>query len=96
CCRFMHGRAGTSFCAGQGVRNVIWSFQMNDEKCSTVQKPARPFGLRGKWRHAALRDWKREPPLSASRAWPDTIWRSNAVRAETATDPGSSQLITDG
>ncbi|WP_256961147.1 ClpP-like prohead protease/major capsid protein fusion protein [Salinicola salarius] len=55
-----------------------------------MQKLARPFGLHGKWRHAALRDWKREPPFSASRAWPGAIWRSNAVRAETSTDPNTT------
>ncbi|WP_448127297.1 MerR family DNA-binding protein [Salinicola sp. NYA28a] len=57
-----------------------------------MQKLARPFGLRGKWRHAALRGWKREPPFSASRAWPGAIWRSNAVRAETSTDPSLDEI----
>ena len=33
---------------------------MSVEKRSIAQKQARPFGLRGKWRHAALRDLARE------------------------------------
>jgi len=33
---------------------------MSDEKRSIAQKLARPKGLRGKWRHAALRDLARE------------------------------------
>ena len=43
-------------------------FQMSDEKRRIAQKQARPFGLRGKCRHAALRDLARAPPFPASRA----------------------------
>ena len=53
----------------------------------TYVKLARPFGLRGKLRYASLRDLARERPLPASRASRGAIWRSNAVRVETATAP---------
>src|SRR5262245_9178273 len=53
---FRSGRDGACFCAGQGARRVVWSFQMNDEQRGAAQKQARPSGLRGKWRHASLRD----------------------------------------
>ncbi|WP_312256398.1 methyltransferase family protein [Stutzerimonas nitrititolerans] len=48
CCRFVRGRAGACFCAKQGARSEVWSFQMSDEERSVAQKQARPFGLRGK------------------------------------------------
>ncbi len=75
-------------------------FQMNDEKRRIAQKQARPEGLRGKSRHAALRDLAREPPLPASRALrnaarPGEIWRSNAARDETATDPRMGATKTE-
>ncbi|MDP3813616.1 hypothetical protein [Pseudomonas sp.] len=60
---------------------------MSDEKRSSAQKQARPFGLRGKWRQAALQGLARERPLPAPCALPGVIWRSNAARRETATDP---------
>jgi len=62
-------------------------FQISDEKRRIAQKQARPFGLRGKYRQAALRDLAREPPLPASRALPGDIWRSNPECAEMGTDP---------
>src|SRR5690606_8849883 len=54
-----------------------------------------PPRLRGKCRHAALRDLAREPPLPASRALPGDIWRSNAARDETATDPRRRDIMSD-
>src|SRR5690606_5984763 len=84
---FHRVRAGACFCARQGTRSVVWSFQISDEERRLAQKQARPFGLRGKCRHAALRDLAREPPLPASRALPGDICRGNADCAETATDP---------
>jgi len=60
---------------------------MSDEKRSRAQKQARPFGLRGKLHQAVLQDLAREQPLPASCALPGEIWRSNAVRDETSTDP---------
>ena len=84
---FRCGRAGACFCAGQGARSVVWLFQMSDEKRSRAQKQARPFGLRDKWRQAALQGLARERPLPAPCALPGAIWRSNAARRETATDP---------
>jgi len=68
---------------------------MSDEKRRIALKQARPFGLRGKCRHAALRDLAREPPLPASRALPGDIWRSNAARGETATDPRRRDTMSD-
>jgi hypothetical protein len=32
----------------------LWSFQMSVEKRRIAQKQARPYGLRGKYRHALL------------------------------------------
>ncbi|WP_312234841.1 hypothetical protein, partial [Stutzerimonas nitrititolerans] len=62
------------------------------EKRRIAQKQARPEGLRGKCRHAALRNLARERPLPASRALrnaarPGDICRSNAECDETGTDP---------
>jgi len=41
-------RAGACFCAKQGARSEVWSFQMSDEERGVAQKQARPEGLRGK------------------------------------------------
>src|SRR5690606_39088349 len=60
CSRFVCGRAGACFCARQGTRSVVWSFQISDEKRSIAKKQARPEGLRAKWCHAALRDLPRD------------------------------------
>ena len=68
-------------------------FQMSDEKRRIAQKQARPEGLRGKCRQAALRDLIREQPLPASRALPGDIWRSNAARDETGTDPSDGESL---
>src|SRR5690606_5214123 len=87
CSRFVRVRAGACFCARQGARSEVWSFQMSDEKRRIAQKQARPEGLRGKCRHAALRNLARERPLPASRALPGAICRSNAECDETGTDP---------
>jgi predicted pyridoxine 5'-phosphate oxidase superfamily flavin-nucleotide-binding protein len=87
CSRFVRGRAGARFFARQGTRSEVWLFQMNDEKRSLAKKRARPSGLRGKCRHAALRDLTREQPLPTSRALPGDIWRSNAASGETGSDP---------
>jgi len=38
---------------------VQFGFQISDEKRRIAQKQARPEGLRGKWRQAALRDLAR-------------------------------------
>src|SRR5690606_1970649 len=40
---FRRGRAGACFCARQGTRSEVWSFQISDEKRSIAQKtgPAR-------------------------------------------------------
>ena len=61
--------------------------QMSRRVTTYHAKTGRPFGLRGKLRHASLRDLARERPLPASRASRGAIWRSNAARVETATDP---------
>src|SRR5690606_16342291 len=84
---FHRVRAGACFCARQGTRSEVWSFQISDEERRLEQKQARPFGLRGKCRHAALRDLTREPPLPAPHALPGDICRSNADCAQTVTDP---------
>ena len=94
CSRFVRVRAGACFCARQGTRSEVWSFQISDEKRRIAQKQARPEGLRGKCRHAALRNLARERPLPASRALrnaarPGDICRSNAECDETGTDPNS-------
>ncbi|WP_213908459.1 hypothetical protein [Stutzerimonas nitrititolerans] len=60
---------------------------MNDELRRIAQQQARPEGLRGKYRHAALQGLARERPLPAPRALPGDIFRSNAARDETETDP---------
>ena len=60
CSRFVRVRAGACFCARQGTRSEVWSFQISDEKRCIAQKQARPEGLRGKCRHAALRNLARE------------------------------------
>src|SRR5690606_28430254 len=86
CSRFVRVRAGACFCARQGTRSEVWSFQISDEKRRIAQKQARPEGLRGKCRHAALRNLARERPLPASRALPGDICRSNAECDETGTD----------
>ena len=36
------------------MRREVWLFQMSVEKRSIALKQARPFGLRGKYRHALL------------------------------------------
>src|SRR5690606_21645762 len=87
CSRFVRVRAGACFFSKQGTRSVVWSLQISDEKRRIAQKQARPERLRGKCRHAALRDLARERPLPASRALPGDICRSNAERDETGTDP---------
>src|SRR5690606_13812429 len=59
CSRFVRSRAVACFCARQGTRSAVWSFQISDEKRRIAQKQARPEGLGGKWRQTALRDLAR-------------------------------------
>src|SRR5690606_14467115 len=94
CSRFVRVRAGACFCAMRRFSSLIWNDQTSLLVPCLAQKQARPEGLRGKCRHAALRNLARERPLPASRALrnaarPGDICRSNAECDETGTDPNS-------